>query len=206
MTNKTLDYYNKNSEAFIQGTISADLKDMQNKFLKELNGNKILDFGCGSGRDTKCFIEAGYDVDAIDGSIELCKSASKYTGIQVKHMLFQDLDKENYYHGIWACSSILHLPKSELKDVLSKMSRALKDDGIIFADNILYKGYVSFKYGDFEGERNGRFFTDFTLDIFKDFIKDVDNLMIKEYWITTDVRPGREEEKWLNLLLQKTLS
>ena len=60
MTNKTLDYYNKNSEAFIQGTISADLKDMQNKFLNELNGNKILDFGCGSGRDTKCFIEAGY--------------------------------------------------------------------------------------------------------------------------------------------------
>lgn len=197
MTNKTLDYYNKNSETFMQSTISADLKDMQNKFLNELNGNKILDFGCGSGRDTKCFIEAGYDVDAIDGSIELCKSASTYTGIQVKHMLFQDLDKENYYDGIWACSSILHLPKSELKDVLSKMNRALKDDGII---------YTSFKYGDFEGERNGRFFTDFTLDIFKNFIKDVDNLMIKEYWITTDVRPGREEEKWLNLLLQKMLS
>jgi len=77
------------------------------------------------------------------------------------------------------------------------MNRALKDDGII---------YTSFKYGDFEGERNGRFFTDFTLDIFKNFIKDVDNLMIKEYWITTDVRPGREEEKWLNLLLQKMLS
>ena len=197
MTNKTLDYYNKNSEAFIQSTISADLNDLQNKFLNILNGNKILDFGCGSGRDTQCFIEAGYDVDAIDGSIELCKSASTYTGIQVKHMLFQDLDKESYYDGIWACSSILHLPKPELKDVLSKMNKALKDDGII---------YTSFKYGDFEGERNGRFFTDFTLDIFKNFIKDVDNLMIKEYWITKDVRPGREEEKWLNLLLQKMLS
>ena len=162
-----------------------------------MSGNKILDFGCGSGRDTKCFIGAGYDVDAIDGSLELCKSASVYTGIQVKHMLFQDLDKQNYYDGIWACSSILHLPKSELKNVLSKMNNALKDDGVI---------YTSFKYGDFEGERNGRFFTDFTLDIFKDFIHDVDNLMIKEYWITTDVRPGREEEKWLNLLLQKTNS
>ena len=197
MTNKTLDYYNKNSEAFIQGTISADLKDLQNKFLNELNGNKILDFGCGSGRDTKCFIETGYDVDAIDGSIELCKSASIYTGIQVKHMLFQDLDKQDYYDGIWACSSILHLPKSELKNVLSKMNRALKGDGTI---------YTSFKYGDFEGERNGRFFTDFTFDTFKNFIKGVDNLAIKEHWITTDVRPGREEEKWLNLLLQKTLS
>ena len=197
MINKTLDYYNKNAESFIQGTVSANLKDIQDKFLKELSGNKILDFGCGSGRDTKCFIGAGYDVDAIDGSLELCKSASVYTGIQVKHMLFQDLDKQNYYDGIWACSSILHLPKSELKNVLSKMNNALKDDGVI---------YTYFKYGDFEGERNGRFFTDFTLDIFKDFIHDVDNLMIKEYWITTDVRPGREEEKWLNLLLQKTNS
>ena len=197
MINKTLDYYNKNAESFIQGTVSADLKDIQDKFLKELSGNKILDFGCGSGRDTKCFIEAGYDVEAIDGSLELCKSASAYTGIQVKHMLFQDLDKQNYYDGIWACASILHLPKSELKDVLSKMSKSLKDDGII---------YTSFKYGNFEGERNGRFFTDFTLDIFKDFIHDVDTLIIKEYWITADVRPGREEEKWLNLLLQKTHS
>ena len=166
MINKTLDYYNKNAESFIQGTVSANLKDIQDKFLKELSGNKILDFGCGSGRDTKCFIGAGYDVDAIDGSLELCKSASVYTGIQVKHMLFQDLDKQNYYDGIWACSSILHLPKSELKNVLSKMNNALKDDGVI---------YTSFKYGDFEGERNGRFFTDFTLDIFKDFIHDVDN-------------------------------
>ena len=76
MINKTLDYYNKNAESFIQGTVSADLKDIQDKFLKELSGNKILDFGCGSGRDTKCFIEAGYDVEAIDGSLELCKSAS----------------------------------------------------------------------------------------------------------------------------------
>ena len=76
MTNKTLDYYNKNAESFIQGTVLADMKDMQNNFLKELSGNKILDFGCGSGRDTKCFIELGYDVEAIDGSLELCKSAN----------------------------------------------------------------------------------------------------------------------------------
>lgn len=197
MVNKTLDYYNKNAEAFIQGTISADIKEIQDKFLESLNGNKILDFGCGSGRDTKRFIEAGYDVDAIDGSIELCKSASEYTGIQIQQMLFQDLNEQNCYDGIWACSSILHLSKEELKIVLPKMKAALKDDGII---------YTSFKYGDFEGERNGRFFTNFTLETFKEFIKDLDNIVIKEYWITTDVRPGREEEKWLNLLLQKTLS
>ena len=59
MTNKTLDYYNKNSEAFIQGTISADLKDLQNKFLNELNGNKILDFGGRKDEERCCYTVNG---------------------------------------------------------------------------------------------------------------------------------------------------
>ena len=197
MTNKTLDYYNQNAESFIQGTVSVDFKQTQDKFLQSLTGKSILDFGCGSGRDTKYFIESGYAVTAIDGSEELCKSASAYTGIQVKHMLFQDLDEVDCYDGIWACSSILHLPKEELKIVSQKMSRALKQNGII---------YTSFKYGNFEGERNGRYFTDFTLDEFKDFISDVKDIAIEEYWITGDVRPGREDEKWLNLILRKIAS
>ena len=197
MTNKTLYYYNQNAESFIQGTVSVDFKQTQDKFLQSLTGKTILDFGCGSGRDTKYFIESGYAVTAIDGSEELCKSASAYTGIQVKHMLFQDLDEVDCYDGIWACSSILHLPKEELKIVTQKMSRALKPNGII---------YTSFKYGNFEGERNGRYFTDFTLDEFKDFISDVKDIAIEEYWITGDVRPGREDEKWLNLILRKIAS
>jgi hypothetical protein len=54
--------------------------------------------------------------------------ASEYTGIGVRKMLFQEFDATNCYDGIWACSSILHLPKAELRDVLAKMSRALKDN------------------------------------------------------------------------------
>lgn len=195
MINKTLNYYDQNADIFVQGTVSVDFKETQDKFLQALSGKKILDFGCGSGRDTKYFMESGLDVTAIDGSQKLCKRASEYTGIQVKHMMFQDLDEVDCYDGIWACSSILHLPKDELKAVFNKMGRALKPNGII---------YTSFKYGDFEGERNGRFFTDFNLEIFKDFIKDVKDILIEEAWITGDVRPGREEEKWLNLLLRKT--
>ena len=197
MSNKTIDYYNKNADSFIQGTVSVDFKETQDKFLKLLSGKKVLDFGCGSGRDTKYFIESGFDIVATDGSEELCKSASTYTGIQVKHMLFQDLNEVDCYDGIWACSSILHLPKDELKIVIKKMSGVLKPNGII---------YTSFKYGNFEGERNGRFFTDFTLDVFEDFISDVKDIVIEEYWITGDVRPGREEEKWLNLILRKKTS
>lgn len=193
--NDTLDYYNKNAENFVQGTVSVDFRMMQDKFLNQLNdGAAILDFGCGSGRDTKYFLEQRYVVDAIDGSEELCKLASDYTGIPVKHMLFQDLDEKEKYDGIWACSSILHVPGKELKSVIKKMSRALKAHGII---------YTSFKYGTFEGERNGRYFTDMTEETFGLLIQDIEELEVDEYWITSDVRPGRGEEKWLNLILRK---
>ena len=167
----------------------------QERFLQRLRRNaSILDFGCGSGRDTRFFLEKGYHVTATDGSAEICRLASAFTGIEVKQMLFQELDETNIYDGIWACSSILHLPKNELLSVMRKMCAALKDAGII---------YTSFKYGDFEGERNGRYFVDFTEDAFRDFIKEVPEIIIVERWITGDVRPGRGEEKWLNLMLKK---
>jgi len=195
MTNKTLDYYNKNAEQFAEGTVSVDFSETQKRFINTLSGKRILDFGCGSGRDTKYFLDAGLEVSASDGSEELCRIAGEYTGITVKHMLFEKLDETEKYDGIWACSSILHLPKDELKDVFKKMVRALRDNGVI---------YTSFKYGTFEGERNGRYFTDFTEETFKEFVRDIADTAIEDYWITGDVRPGRGEEKWLNLILRKT--
>ena len=191
----TLDYYNKNAKKFITGTISVDFGIVQNRFLDKLHqGAEILDYGCGSGRDTKYFLEQGYKVTAIDGSQELCKLASEYTGIPVKHMLFRDLDEKEAYDVIWACSSILHVPANELQDIIKKMANALRAQGII---------YTSFKYGTFEGERNGRYFTDMTEETFAKLIQDMDELEIEEQWITSDVRPGRGEEKWLNLILRK---
>ena len=195
MRGKTLDYYNSNAAAFAAGTVSVDFRQTQDKFLSRFEtGSHILDFGCGSGRDTKYFLESGLRVDAIDGSEELCSLASKYAGTEVKRMLFQELDSRDKYDGIWACSSILHLAKDELKTVFVKMTAALRKSGTI---------YASFKYGEFEGERNGRYFTDFTIESFTNFIRDVECLRLEEYWLTGDVRPGRGEEKWLNVILRK---
>ena len=191
----TLDYYNQNAQSFAAGTISVDFHETQDRFLKLLDkGSLVLDFGCGSGRDTRYFLEHGMYVEATDGSEELCRIASDYAGIPVKQMLFQELKETEKYDGIWACSSILHLPKQELKAVLKRMAGALKEQGII---------YTFFKYGDFEGERNGRYFTDFTEDTFRDFVADITGIQIEEVWITGDVRQGRNEEKWLNLIIRK---
>lgn len=193
--NQTLTYYNTNAQTFIEGTINVNFTETQNKFIIKLPKNaSILDFGCGSGRDTKYFLEKGYLVEAIDGSAELCKLASAYTGIKVKKMLFQDMQEVEKYDAIWACSSILHLPYIELIEVLKKMATALKQNGLI---------YTSFKYGIFEGMRNERYFTDMTEESFKKLLQKTDNLEIEETWITSDVRPGRGEEQWLNLFLRK---
>ena len=191
----TLNYYNSNAAVFSETTKNVDFSEVQQIFTKHLSPDaSILDFGCGSGRDTKYFMEHGYRVEATDGSEELCKLASSYTGVSVKYMLFQELDEQKKYYGIWACSSILHLPKDELKNVMQRMLCALKDDGVI---------YTSFKYGTFEGERNGRYFTDFTEKTFDGFLSGIRHVKIEEQWLTGDVRPGRESEQWLNFILRK---
>ena len=193
--NNTLDYYNNYADEFYQSTVTVEFTEMQDRFLKKLKKDAyILDFGCGSGRDTKYFLEQGYHVEAVDGSVELCRRASQYAGIQVKQMLFEELAVADKYDGIWACSSILHLPIDKLVKVMQKMTTALKKNGII---------YTSFKYGTFSSERNGRFFTDMTEATFADLLKGVDGLVVEEQWVSSDVRPERSEEKWLNLILRK---
>ena len=195
MIEDTINYYNNNAELFMTSTQTVDFEGNQKRFLCKLSPTShLLDFGCGSGRDTKYFLTRGYTVDAIDGSEEMCKIASEYTGIPVKQMLFQQLNEQEKYDGIWACASILHLPLQDLETVLHKMSRALKPSGII---------YISFKYGTFEGERNGRYFTDMTEETFAVLLKRIPTLTLEEQWISSDVRPGRGDEKWLNLILQK---
>ena len=191
----TIEYYNKNAAEFREDTAGVEFRKIQNAFLDLLpEGALILDFGCGSGRDALEFLKRGYQVEAIDGAEEMCRSAAELTGLAVRKMLFQELDEQERYDGIWACSSILHLPKPELRDVLGKMTAALKQTGVI---------YTSFKYGTFEGERDGRYFTDFTEKTSAEFIKGVTELKIEKMWITDDVRPGRGEEKWLNMILRK---
>ena len=191
----TLDYYNSKAKEFVSGTVDVAFTEIQDLFIEYIPaGGKILDFGCGSGRDTKYFISRGYDVYATDGSEELCKIASEYTGIQVKQMLFEELDEVEEYDGVWACASILHVAKKQLPDIIKKIAIATKKGGIV---------YTSFKYGEFEGIRNGRFFTYLTEESFEELLRKVPELAIEKLWISADVRAERGEERWLNIVLRK---
>jgi SAM-dependent methyltransferase len=195
----TIQYYEEHAEEFAANTLGADMASIRSRFLAYLpTGCMILDFGCGTGRDSKAFLDLGYDVTAIDGSEALCKIAQALTGLSVRCLDFRRYTPANdeIYEGIWACASLLHLQKGELLPVMKVLSQALKPEGAF---------YVSFKYGTFEGERNGRHFTDFTLEEFREFIKSIPELSVAEYWVTGDVRPGRGDERWLNIVLQRTM-
>lgn len=193
--NATIQYYDGNAKYFAANTRMVDCSSIQNRFISKLPSQAaILDFGCGSGRDTKYFMGKGFCVEAIDGSEELCRLASEYTGIPVRQMYFQEFCENARYDGIWACASLLHLPQAELPAVMDKMIVALKPNGII---------YMSFKYGTQEEMRNGRYFTDMTEQKFHDLMSGIDELQIEDEWITFDARPERSEEKWLNIILRK---
>lgn len=192
---KTIQYYDNNAEAFVENTVNANMTDLYDFFYKYVKpGSHILDLGCGSGRDSKWFIDNGYTVIAIDGSKELCEKASKYIGQPVRQLMFQELDYENEFDGVWACSSLLHLKMEELPQVFEKIYRSLNKNGIL---------YCSFKYGTFSGERNERYFSDLTEETIKKIIQSIDGLEIVETKITSDVRVGREDEKWLNVIIKK---
>lgn len=193
--NKTIDYYNEKAKEFTQDTVEVNFEERRNMLLKYLKpGTHILDLGCGSGRDSKAFIEKGYKVTAIDGSSELCKIASKYIGQEVICKRFDEINEVEVFDAVWACASLLHLPLRDLKKVLGNVSNALKPGGCF---------YSSFKYGDFEGDRNGRYFTDLTEESFRELIGAFEELDVVEVEVTSDVRVGREGEKWVNGVVRK---
>ena len=191
-------FYDNHAKEYAELTVKADMSKQYTKFMAYLPTDaSILDAGCGSGRDSLFFMKKGYAVTMLDASAEMCKCAERLTGQKALHMQFDEIDFEKQFDGIWACASILHLSKDELRDVTRKMIRAAKTGGYL---------YMSFKYGTFGGYRGDRYFTDFTEESFAEFIKQFPEIDLTEQWISSDVRPGRGDERWLNSILQKRIT
>lgn len=191
---KTIDYYNTHADHFAESTFNVDMESLYQPFLQLLSPNaRILDLGCGSGRDSLGFKNKGYQVEAMDYSEELVKKAIILTGIKVKYQSFYDLNEVEHYDGIWACASLLHCDRNRLVDVIQRMLKALKLYGVI---------YMSFKYGDQDREKDGRYFTDLNEAQADRLLNGFNNLTLIQQWITLDKRPSRTE-KWLNILIQK---
>ena len=192
----TLDYYNKNSEEYFNSTLNVDMTNTYKAFLKLLpKGGKILDLGCGSGRDSMNFMKLGYEVIAVDGAKKLAKKASVLLGKEVIVSTFEELELKEKFHGIWACASLLHIKREDLKTVLNNLYNNLDDNGVF---------YMSFKYGEKEYvDDKNRYFNCFTDESIISFINENTKYNILGLYITEDKLGRVNEVKWVNLICNK---
>jgi len=182
------------AEKFQRDTLNVDMTPLYDRFLPHLpESGHILDAGCGPGRDGRAFLERGFRITAFDASSVMAKLAEKHIGQPVEVMRFQDIEWTNRFDGVWACTSLLHVPRAELPDVLCRLTRTLKSGGVLFA---------SFKYGCGERVDQGRHFTDLDEDALALLLDQTDDFQTIETWTSCDLRPGRESNRWLNTLLR----
>ena len=189
-------YYDGNAAEYAAATRDVDVSALYDRFLKYLPPKaQILDAGSGSGRDTLAFLEHGYDVDAFDSSRALCELSTRLTGIRTRQLRFQDFEDVDKYDGIWACASLLHVPKHELADAIQRLVHSLKDQGVI---------YMSFKHG--AGERisaDGRFYTDMNAAQLKSLFEDISGAELLDVWITQGEGSFKGNTEWLNAIACK---
>ena len=192
LQNNTLNWYQDHAEDFIEQSGHVDMTMLYRKFLDHLSSGKyIMDLGCGAGGASLYFTQQGYQVLAVDGCSELCDYTRNRVGCQARVMRFEELDYTDTFDGVWACASLLHVRKDALPQVIRLIRRALKKEGLF---------YASFKYGDTERDKNGRVFSDFTEDSLRTLLDEADGFKDITLWTTHDARPGRTDERWINVL------
>lgn len=189
-------FYEENAQAYCEETQAFNVEELYQAFLKHFpQGGHILDLGCGSGRDSKAFINEGYTVTAVDGSAQIAQCAEAYIGQPVVVSTFQELSYSNIFDGVWASASLLHCPRVQIQDVLTRIARALKRNGV---------AYMSFKCGEGETkDQRGRYFNNYTLATFQSLIDEIPELTVLELW--SEFKPLRGgEQQWLNALVTKS--
>lgn len=194
------EFYDNYTDQFLKDTRDVDMAALRNRFLAALPRNathttRILDAGSGSGRDARTFWEMGYQVDAFDASPAMVKATCDYAGIPVRQMRFEDFTWNHSFEGIWACASLLHVRRPDLPAVLRHLTKHLVPKGVL---------YASFKFGTEDRTKDGRHFTDMTEETLTALLDECSALRQVETWRTSDRRPNREEDIWLNTLLRKS--
>lgn len=189
----TISYYDKHGVRFVEETLPIDMADLYAAFLSFIPaGGRILDLGCGAGRDVRYFKSNGYEVVGIDASAEMVAATKSVSDAEVYEMRFDEIPYHNEFDGVWACASLLHVPEEALEEILEQSITALRSKGAM---------YLSFKLGPSERRKDDRLFTDLDENRLNLLVGAVNGRYGKSPWITKDLRPGRHNEKWLNAII-----
>lgn len=152
---QTIKHYEDNHERFWEGTKDHDVSQNIEAILKHIKAQapyKILDFGCGPGRDLKRFKELGHEPYGLDGCENFVRMAKEHSGCHVYHQNFLEVDlPNNFFDGVFANASLFHVPKNQLEDILKKLHRSLKSERILFSSNPRGQGE------NFDGKRYGNY-------------------------------------------------
>lgn len=190
--------YDTNASLFIDSWLTADMQEQYGEFEKHLKpGAKILDGGCGSGRDTLYFLQKGYDVKAFDPSKEMIKYASEFTGIKINEGKWEGLDAKEAYDGVWASASLYHVSRADMAPTFKRIADALKSKGILFAS-------FRDRPDDFV-DSEGRALTSFDKVTFTDFLSTLGLFDILKLEERVDTRKDKKNEKWLFAFLRKKI-
>lgn len=192
-------FYEDNAEAFISDTRHVDMSDMQRRFLAALpivegTSARILDAGSGAGRDARAFRRLGYKVEAFDASSAMVEATQEYAGVPTRLMRFEDFTWEHDFEGIWACASLLHVEEANLPGVIERLAAHLTSGGAM---------YLSFKEGSRERIKDGRRFTDLTVEGLFTLLGRCAGLNEPTVWQSEDGRQNRKSEVWVNALVNK---
>ena len=188
-------YYDDNAERFFADTAFVDMSAVRARFVAALPpGGRVLDAGCGSGRDALAFRGLGFQVTAFDGSSRMVEMAQAHTGLKVLHMDFSQVAWVAAFDGIWSCASLLHVSRRELPAVMARLRDTLVPGGV---------WELSFKGGHGERQVEGRHFTDLDEAAARALVMEVGGLEVLASDTSGDLRPGKETEAWTNVFLRR---
>ena len=110
-SDKSIRYYDEHADEYVGGTLGVGMESLYGPVLDLLSeGGKILDAGCGSGRDTKAFLECGFDVTAIDASAHMVAATNRLTGTPARQLLLQEIEFQDEFDGVSAHHDQAHRP------------------------------------------------------------------------------------------------
>ena len=152
----TLEHYERLAEEFWEGTRDHDVSQNITALLQCIEAPsplKLLDFGCGPGRDLKTFKELGHHPTGLEGAARLAKMARAYSGCDVLHQNFLELSlPAEHFDGVFANAVLFHVPSQALPRVLRALHATLKPGGVLFSSNPRgsgQEGWCGDRYGAF---------------------------------------------------------
>ncbi len=193
--NQTIAYYNKMEKESAHWNYKKEREKTYSCFTAYLRkGAHIIDLGCGFGYDAKYFIDKGYMVTPVDGSITRCKAAQKYLGIPVVEASFESYQPDTFFDAVWSMDALVHIEREQLVPTINRITRTMKPHGIFF---------FSVPYGDFEGYKDGCFYSYLNEDWLEDADMHLNGLKVAECHIEELYDEEGEMRVWMSVLMVK---